>query len=114
MLDYFSPNRSEQLIQIFFLCREEVARELKSALSSIKLSERGVYVQASTLGSLEALLEFLRTSNIPVSVFVCAIKILAISKRISFEFGNINEGLKYPQEFPLYKFTQQAWKRSGD
>lgn len=48
---------------------EEVARELKSALSNIKLKERGVYVQASTLGSLEALLEFLRTSKIPVSGF---------------------------------------------
>lgn len=47
--------------------REEVARELKSALSSIKLSDRGVYVQASTLGSLEALLEFLKASKIPVS-----------------------------------------------
>uniref|UniRef100_A0A1L8DRV3 Eukaryotic translation initiation factor 5B n=2 Tax=Nyssomyia neivai TaxID=330878 RepID=A0A1L8DRV3_9DIPT len=49
------------------ILKEEVARELKSALSSIKLSERGVYVQASTLGSLEALLEFLRTSKIPYS-----------------------------------------------
>lgn len=57
--------------------KEEVARELKSALSSIKLSERGVYVQASTLGSLEALLEFLRTSNIPYS----AIRIGPVVKR---------------------------------
>nr|CAD7398551.1 unnamed protein product [Timema poppensis] len=47
------------------LLREEVARELKHALSNIKLQDRGVYVQASTLGSLEALLEFLRTSKIP-------------------------------------------------
>ncbi|KAJ9596240.1 hypothetical protein L9F63_027136, partial [Diploptera punctata] len=47
------------------ILRDEVARELKSALSNIKLQERGVYVQASTLGSLEALLEFLRTSKIP-------------------------------------------------
>ncbi|KAL1505433.1 hypothetical protein ABEB36_005003 [Hypothenemus hampei] len=47
--------------------RDEVSRELKSALSSIKLQERGVYVQASTLGSLEALLEFLRVSKIPYS-----------------------------------------------
>ncbi|XP_073998349.1 eukaryotic translation initiation factor 5B isoform X2 [Rhodnius prolixus] len=47
------------------LFKEEVSKELKRALSSIKLKERGVYVQASTLGSLEALLEFLRTSNIP-------------------------------------------------
>lgn len=41
---------------------------LTQALSSIKLAERGVYVQASTLGSLEALLEFLKTSKIPVSI----------------------------------------------
>ncbi|XP_059615172.1 eukaryotic translation initiation factor 5B [Phlebotomus argentipes] len=49
------------------ILKEEVAKELKSALSSIKLSERGVYVQASTLGSLEALLEFLKQSKIPYS-----------------------------------------------
>ncbi|ODN03929.1 Eukaryotic translation initiation factor 5B [Orchesella cincta] len=49
------------------ICRAEVAQELKSALSSIRLQERGVFVQASTLGSLEALLEFLRTSSIPYS-----------------------------------------------
>ena len=48
------------------ICKEEVLRELKSALNAIKLQERGVYVQASTLGSLEALLEFLKTSQIPV------------------------------------------------
>lgn len=47
------------------VCREEVAKDFHSALSTIKLQERGVYVQASTLGSLEALLEFLRTSKIP-------------------------------------------------
>lgn len=40
---------------------------LEKALQSIKLADRGVYVQASTLGSLEALLEFLKTSKIPVS-----------------------------------------------
>lgn len=44
-----------------------MAKELKSALSHIKLSGEGVYVQASTLGSLEALLEFLKVSKIPVS-----------------------------------------------
>uniref|UniRef100_A0A3Q3NAT1 Eukaryotic translation initiation factor 5B n=1 Tax=Mastacembelus armatus TaxID=205130 RepID=A0A3Q3NAT1_9TELE len=43
--------------------RDELVRELKQTLSSIKLEEKGVYVQASTLGSLEALLEFLRTSK---------------------------------------------------
>ncbi|XP_062132455.1 eukaryotic translation initiation factor 5B [Drosophila sulfurigaster albostrigata] len=59
------------------ICKEEVARELKSALSHIKLAQTGVYVQASTLGSLEALLEFLRTSKIPYS----AIRIGPVVKR---------------------------------
>jgi translation initiation factor 5B len=47
------------------ICKEECQRDLSSALNAIKLKERGVYVQASTLGSLEALLEFLKTSKIP-------------------------------------------------
>ncbi|KAH8296680.1 hypothetical protein KR054_009767, partial [Drosophila jambulina] len=59
------------------ICTDEVARELKSALSHIKLAQSGVYVQASTLGSLEALLEFLRTSKIPYS----AIRIGPVVKR---------------------------------
>ena len=40
---------------------------MRSSLKAIKVSDRGVYVQASTLGSLEALLEFLKTSKIPVT-----------------------------------------------
>lgn len=51
--------------------QDDLVRELKQTLSSIKLEEKGVYVQASTLGSLEALLEFLRTSKVPVSTRVC-------------------------------------------
>ncbi|XP_072512854.1 eukaryotic translation initiation factor 5B [Salminus brasiliensis] len=47
--------------------RDELVRELKQTLNAIKLEEKGVYVQASTLGSLEALLEFLRTSKVPYS-----------------------------------------------
>lgn len=45
--------------------KDELEHELKQTLSCIKLEEKGVYVQASTLGSLEALLEFLRQSNVP-------------------------------------------------
>ncbi|KRY59270.1 Eukaryotic translation initiation factor 5B, partial [Trichinella britovi] len=45
--------------------KEELSNSLKKILQAVKLSERGVYVQASTLGSLEALLEFLRAQKIP-------------------------------------------------
>ncbi|XP_036145254.1 eukaryotic translation initiation factor 5B isoform X2 [Monomorium pharaonis] len=45
--------------------KEEIAKELSSALGNIRLAERGVYVQASTLGALEALLDFLKSSKIP-------------------------------------------------
>jgi len=46
---------------------EETQRDLENVLNKIEKSVEGVCVQASTLGSLEALLEFLRTSKIPVS-----------------------------------------------
>lgn len=49
------------------LLKDELIHELKQTLNAIKLEEKGVYVQASTLGSLEALLEFLKTSEVPVS-----------------------------------------------
>lgn len=47
--------------------RDEVMADLTTLLSSIDKSGRGVCVQASTLGSLEALLDFLKSSKIPVS-----------------------------------------------
>ena len=47
------------------IMKEEAERDLSSALNAIKLKPLGVFVQASTLGSLEALLEFLKTSKIP-------------------------------------------------
>ncbi|KIK55367.1 hypothetical protein GYMLUDRAFT_76583 [Collybiopsis luxurians FD-317 M1] len=47
--------------------KEEVMSDLATLLSSIDKSGRGVCVQASTLGSLEALLDFLKSSKIPVS-----------------------------------------------
>ena len=43
----------------------EVLREARDCASGIKLKPLGVFVQASTLRSLEALLEFLKTSKIP-------------------------------------------------
>jgi len=47
------------------LCKELAEHDLKSALNAIKTKPLGVFVQASTLGSLEALLEFLKVSKIP-------------------------------------------------
>eukprot|EP00111_Clytia_hemisphaerica_P004565 TCONS_00013108-protein len=57
--------------------REEVEEFVSSSLKAIKVAERGVYVQASTLGSLEALLEFLKTSKIPY----CGVNIGPVHKR---------------------------------
>jgi translation initiation factor IF-2 len=46
---------------------ENIKLKVQHPLNNIKLSETGVYVKSSTLGSLEALLKFLETSRIPVS-----------------------------------------------
>ena len=46
------------------ICKEEMEKRLQSALQSFKVKDRGVFVQASTLGSLEALLAFLKDSKI--------------------------------------------------
>lgn len=45
---------------------EEIMDDLTSLLDSVDSSGRGVVVQASTLGSLEALLDFLKDLKIPV------------------------------------------------
>lgn len=47
--------------------KDEVMGDLQNLLTSIDKSGKGVCVQASTLGSLEALLSFLSDSKIPVS-----------------------------------------------
>lgn len=46
--------------------QQEFDMLLRTTLNSFQLDEAGVYVQASTLGSLEALLQLLKTSKIPV------------------------------------------------
>lgn len=60
-LPVYSANKDDE-IEYY---KEELSVALKEVLGSIRLAERGVFVQASTLGSMEALLEFLRTSKIP-------------------------------------------------
>lgn len=46
---------------------DEVMADLQTLLSKVSTDNRGVSVQASTLGSLEALLEFLKQMKIPVA-----------------------------------------------
>jgi len=45
---------------------DEIMGDLEGLLTKVTKGDKGVSVQASTLGSLEALLEFLRVSKIPV------------------------------------------------
>lgn len=47
--------------------KEEVMEDLTDILSKVDKSGKGVCVQSSTIGSLEALLEFLKQMKIPVS-----------------------------------------------
>ncbi|KAL9035357.1 MAG: hypothetical protein Q9214_006619 [Letrouitia sp. 1 TL-2023] len=46
---------------------EDVMSDMENLLGKVSKTGRGVSVQASTLGSLEALLEFLKVSKIPVA-----------------------------------------------
>ncbi|CAA7013498.1 unnamed protein product [Microthlaspi erraticum] len=48
--------------------KESVMEDMESVLSRIDRSGEGVYVQASTLGSLEALLEFLKSPAVKIPV----------------------------------------------
>lgn len=49
------------------ILKDEAAARLKSSLNSIKLAKSGIAVQASTLGSLEAMMTFLAGEKVPVS-----------------------------------------------
>ncbi|XP_043714113.1 eukaryotic translation initiation factor 5B isoform X2 [Telopea speciosissima] len=48
--------------------KEAASQDMKSVMSRIDKSGEGVYVQASTLGSLEALLEFLKSPAVKIPV----------------------------------------------
>lgn len=61
------------------MLQEQVQEELESARRLLKVDGEGVFVQASTLGSLEALLEFLSSLDPPIPVG--AFNIGPISKR---------------------------------
>ena len=55
------PHDDEEDLEI------EVMSDLEQLFNKVSTSGAGVAVQASTLGSLEALLEFLKSSKVPVS-----------------------------------------------
>ena len=75
------------------ICREEIERRLASELNAIKVKDRGVFVQASTLGSLEALLEFLKVSKIPVSSSIFALKCRTIRNPFcSLQYAGVKIG----------------------
>ena len=79
------------------LSQDEIAHALKSSLQAINLSEAGVYVQASTLGSLEALLDYL--AGVKVAVRSRCARVTSLSCAcvecycfITFEFNSLRSG----------------------
>lgn len=59
----YNPKNGDNLEDL----KDQVMQDLEQMLKKVSKSGKGVYVQSSTLGSLEALLEFLKSEKIPVS-----------------------------------------------
>ena len=66
---------------------DEVMDDLTGLLDSVDTSGKGVVVQASTLGSLEALLDFLKDMKIPVM----SIGLGPVYKRCNESFNNVGK-----------------------
>ena len=91
--------------------KEEVLSDMKNVLARVDKSGEGVYVQASTLGSLEALLEFLKSPA--VSIPVAGIAIGPVNKRDVMGASVMHER-KCPEYATILAFdvkvTDEAYK----
>ncbi|KEY70871.1 hypothetical protein S7711_00717 [Stachybotrys chartarum IBT 7711] len=98
---------------------DEVESDLANLLSRVETSGRGVSVQASTLGSLEALLDFLKECKIPVAnvgigpvykrdIMQCGImveKAPDYAVMLCFDVKVDKEALQYAEEQGIKVFT---------
>ncbi|BFG21258.1 hypothetical protein CerSpe_075320 [Prunus speciosa] len=94
--------------------KETAMGDMKSVLSRIDKSGEGVCVQASTLGSLETLLEFLKTPE--VNIPVRGISIGTVHKK---DVMKASVMLEKKKEFATIlafdvKVTPEAWKLADD
>ncbi|XP_049393092.1 uncharacterized protein LOC125857533, partial [Solanum stenotomum] len=94
--------------------KEAAMEDMKSVMSRIDKSGEGVYVQASTLGSLEALLEFLKTPE--VSIPVSGIGIGPVHKKDVMKASVMLEKKKEYATILAFdvKVTQEARELSDD
>ena len=70
-------NKDRERRECIELLKDEVQASFTELFSSVDKTGRGVFVQASTLGALEALITFLTAQKIPI----CGIGIGTISKK---------------------------------
>uniref|UniRef100_A0A915CNP4 Eukaryotic translation initiation factor 5B n=1 Tax=Ditylenchus dipsaci TaxID=166011 RepID=A0A915CNP4_9BILA len=94
--------------------KEDAEEQLHKALTSIKKKPEGVYVQASTLGSLEALLEFLKTQKIPYSnVNIGPVHKKDVQKAAAMLEHNVEFACILAFDVPVDREVQQLADREG-
>jgi translation initiation factor 5B len=71
--------------------KKEIMSDLTSLLNSVDRSGKGVWVQASTLGSLEALLDFLKVSKIPVRISSAPAPALTLIQVAGINIGPVHK-----------------------
>uniref|UniRef100_A0A1I8EHJ7 Eukaryotic translation initiation factor 5B n=1 Tax=Wuchereria bancrofti TaxID=6293 RepID=A0A1I8EHJ7_WUCBA len=123
-LSVFVANREDELLVL----KEDCEAQLCKALMAIKKKPEGVYVQASTLGSLEALEELRlkrRQQNEHLAVFPCKLRILPqhifnarnpIIIGVSVEAGQLKRGvpLCVPSKDSIFIGTVSSIERNHE